>query len=527
MGVRIGNEDEADSNRTHSLNNFFSSGETTLWIYACFMILVCTLSLRVSDYRCMAGDMGLYLQCGQLLLQGQKPYVDFIDTNPPLIMYLSVLPALGQSTMGGDIVVWFQICMLGLSLLVIAILAALLLTSEIKRLFFPALLSISLLSCMSMLDYGQREYIFFLLFLPYFFFALLRSYDKKPGGRLYPILALLTGVLAGVGLSLKPQFLLFLLILEGWNAKNCGLSYLKFMLRPEFLCCIATGIVYVCHLYLLPADIKNGLFTELAPMMLKGFAAFDAESPFFLSPFWLPVTIFSLLATIFGFTQIKHKWTALPLVLMLIASVLLILFQAKNWSYYGIPLLGFSLLTFFCLVVHKEESKSAQVTRLAILFFSLVYAAGQLTWLYKVSSGMDFRFAPVVRKYASANDKVLYLDVTSCPWYAFAAHENIMPACRYLWLFPITITEFELSKKKNQRIKPLLEAREQKVIANILSDAEKNKPPLIVCRKDRAYKMPESFNLYQFLKNKGLSALFEKYTLQHEDSDFVYLTRLN
>lgn len=76
-------------------------------------------------------------------------------------------------------------------------------------------------------------------------------------------------------------------------------------------------------------------------------------------------------------------------------------------------------------------------------------------------------------------------------------------------------------------MRPALLEREERVIKNILRDAEKNKPPLIVCRKDRAYKLPESFNLFLFLNEKGLGTLFEKYTLQQEDSDFVYLTRKN
>lgn len=506
------------------LNGNSDSGR---WIIASLIILACTLFQRFSDFRTMAGDMGLYLQCGQLLLQGQKPYVDFFDTNPPLIMYLSTLPALGQLTAGGDILVWFHICMLALTLFISGLLAGLLWTSALKKFFFPALLCLSLLSAMSMFDYGQREHIFFLLFLPYFFFSLLRKSDKKPGGKFHTPLSIITGITAGIGFCLKPQFLLFALFLEAWTAKNAGLSYGKFFLRPEFISCVATGFVYVLHFILLPSDIKSGLFGELMPMMLKGFSVYDADRPFFLEGTWLPLTLFSLSALVTACLNLKNKWLALPFLLMLISSYLLILIQAKNWSYYGIPLLGFSILTVFVLLMDREENKKFRIISISITIGSMLYSAGQLWWLDKVAKGMDFRFAPVVRKFAQANDKVLYLDVTSCPWYAFAAHANIMPACRYLWLFPITITEHELTKKKNERMRPALLEREERVIKNILRDAEKNKPPLIVCRKDRAYKLPESFNLFLFLNEKGLGTLFEKYTLQQEDSDFVYLTRKN
>jgi hypothetical protein len=508
-------------------NNFGDSlipWESLTWLTTCFGLLLINFSQRVADYKTMAGDMGLYLQCGQLLLSGQRPYVDFFDTNPPLIMYLSMLPAFLHATISGDVVFWFQICMLALSMFVMAGLAVLLYQSELKRLIFPALACISLMSMMSMFDYGQREYIFFLLFLPYFFFCLVRSKEKAPGKKWYMPLAITFGIAAGIGFSLKPHFLIFLLFLEGWTAKNCGLSYLKYMLRPELLACIFTGLVYALHFLFLPSDIKFGFFDQLMPMMVNGFAAFDADKPFFLSSLWASLTIYSLIAIVLSIVYFKKMQLAFPLLLMLISSILLILIQAKNWSYYGIPLLGFSTLTYLFLLFNLNESTKTRITRYLFLFVCVIYSVGQLFWMNKVASAMDFRFAPVVRKYASAKDKVLYLDTTSCPWYAFAAHDGIMPACRYLWLFPITMSEYELSLKKNERIKPALLAREDEAIKNILKDAQKNKPPLIVCRKNRAYKMPEQFNLFEFLNQRGLAPLFAQYKLQHEDSDFVYLT---
>jgi len=498
--------------------------EPTIWLCVFALIIAGTFFLRVNNYKCMAGDMGLYLQCGQLLLSGQRPYVDFFDTNPPLIMYLSVLPAFAQFTAGGDITLWFQIIMLTLSIGIISSLALILRENTFKHLFYPALACVCLMSAMSMFDYGQREYIFFLLFLPYFFFCLVRSNSKTPGNKLYLPLAIFAGVAAGIGFSLKPHFLIFLLFLEGWTIKNCGLSYFKFALRPELLACTLTGLAYALHFLFLPAEIKFGFFDKLMPMMVTGFQAYDADKPFFLSNLFAILTTYSLIAFILLCINFKKTIFAFPLLLMLVSSVLIILLQAKNWSYYGIPLLGFSTLSYLVLLFELKENQHARLFRSITLILCLIYTGAQLFWLDKVANAMDFRFAPVVKKYASAKDKVLYLDTTSCPWYAFAAHEDIMPACRYMWLFPISMSEYELNLKKNERMKQAISAREDEAIKNILIDAQKNKPLLIVCRKNRAYKMPEQVNLFQFLKDKGLAPLFAQYKIQHEDSDFVYLT---
>jgi hypothetical protein len=49
-------------------------------------------SLLASPSRINA-DSAMYLQIGELLLHGQRPYVDFLDINPPMVMYLNVIPA--------------------------------------------------------------------------------------------------------------------------------------------------------------------------------------------------------------------------------------------------------------------------------------------------------------------------------------------------------------------------------------------------------------------------------------------------
>ncbi|HMY02717.1 MAG TPA: hypothetical protein PKA48_05155, partial [Candidatus Obscuribacter sp.] len=42
----------------------------------------------------ISADQSVYVQSGLLLLQGKVPYLDFFDFNPPLIVYLNVIPVL-------------------------------------------------------------------------------------------------------------------------------------------------------------------------------------------------------------------------------------------------------------------------------------------------------------------------------------------------------------------------------------------------------------------------------------------------
>lgn len=62
--------------------------ETTLLLAMSLFILL--------HHVCINLDSAGYVQAGQMLLEGQVPYVDFYDINPPWVMYVHVLPALAS-----------------------------------------------------------------------------------------------------------------------------------------------------------------------------------------------------------------------------------------------------------------------------------------------------------------------------------------------------------------------------------------------------------------------------------------------
>jgi hypothetical protein len=52
-------------------------------------------------------DCAINLAYSKLLMEGKLPYVDFVDTNPPLIMYICTIPvAIAQSLHLHVILVW-------------------------------------------------------------------------------------------------------------------------------------------------------------------------------------------------------------------------------------------------------------------------------------------------------------------------------------------------------------------------------------------------------------------------------------
>ena len=116
-------------------------------------------------------DQSVYLEIAQLILQGKIPYLDVFDFNPPLIMYLNVIPVLVSKALHVP-------APLGLSLTIIFLSAfscasAAWLAFKNRMVCSPIVL-FSLIFFFCPLptqgldtDMGQREHIFMLLYLPF------------------------------------------------------------------------------------------------------------------------------------------------------------------------------------------------------------------------------------------------------------------------------------------------------------------------------------------------------------------------
>ena len=148
-------------------------------------------------------DAAMHLSAGQMLLEGKRPYVDVIDTNPPLIFYLNVIPAFIAQVLSANAIVVFSITVL---VLVLASAWSVRLVvrgsqleydqSELALLLFAwvafaALTKYSELYITKLVGlFGQREHIFMLLYLPLFVVRWVRWH----GGRVRTGLAAAMGV---------------------------------------------------------------------------------------------------------------------------------------------------------------------------------------------------------------------------------------------------------------------------------------------------------------------------------------------
>jgi hypothetical protein len=96
------------------LPNRYPAASDGLWLGVALLVLgAAAVGLWKTPQR-INHDCALYLQQAEMLLDGAVPYCDFADTNPPLIMYLNVLPVALARTLGLPVIVTFQAFVLAL-----------------------------------------------------------------------------------------------------------------------------------------------------------------------------------------------------------------------------------------------------------------------------------------------------------------------------------------------------------------------------------------------------------------------------
>ncbi|UCC73373.1 MAG: hypothetical protein JSV86_02060 [Gemmatimonadota bacterium] len=284
-------------------------------------------------------DVGWLLYAAGEILNGSEPYVDVVEVNPPLILYFMVaVKAVSLLTGISDFIV-FHIVLLALVALSVWLGCSVLRRTipESHRLVVPSLclLSIAMLTTWAAYHFGQREHMAITLVLPYLFAAAGRAEGKElPTG-----IAVVIGVLAGVGVGLKPFFLPVWLGVEVYLAVTRSPSLWR---RPEQIALVAVLVAYALSvLVFVPA------YFELAALAARPYRSYHSKA---LSQIVTSAgTLFAMLVLLASSNvpasgPLKRLRGVLTVaMLMFVAGVVL---QGKGWGYHWLPVqvLGVLLL---------------------------------------------------------------------------------------------------------------------------------------------------------------------------------------
>lgn len=290
-------------------------------------VVIGLLGVLLQSLTYLNHDVAWVLFSAQWLIDGKQFGRDLIAPNPPLIWWISAIPAVVAKATGLAPVLVFRLFMaaaIAVSLAAADRLLAASGTSTVRRGMFLAL-GAYLLTIGAGSDFGQREWLAAILILPYLMAIALRL----GGGTVSVPSGLIIGAVAGLGIAFKPYFLLIPLLVEPmlWIRQKSVRS----IYRPE-----AIGALISVSAYLVAVWVyARPWLTEVVPDIARIYWAFSHP----LSELVVLMGAMTLLVIAGALVVMRTSPSAPAKILALAALGFLAaaIWQAKGYSYQVYP----------------------------------------------------------------------------------------------------------------------------------------------------------------------------------------------
>jgi hypothetical protein len=346
--------------------------------------LVVVVVLFVSIRSPLKDDVAWLLYVARRWMAGRELYVDVIEVNPPLIVWISAIP-IGLSG-------WLSIDTqyVAMPLFLVTVLACVWWSATLlkasggflaDRLPVFALIGAVFL-IVPAVDLGQREHLLAAAFLPYLviFAQRLEGY-RRPVGSL-----IAAGVLAGLGCALKPRYGAVFAVLE-CLALSRGL-------RPWRLMPVAAGLTllgYAC----LAAISCPAYLRRAVPLALALYGATDAPFLSLLSDSVLLIS--GQVVANFLLRLRRHDMAEYSLMLTLVSfaatSTAICFVDGKNWYYHQLPATMITILGL-ALWCASEFSRQRRLVRLPFVIATAAVLVFCFSSFRRFESGIEQAVEP-------------------------------------------------------------------------------------------------------------------------------------
>lgn len=512
-------------------------------------ILIMLLMLIVLDVRPINHDCLLQLEMGKMLVQGKVPYVDFGDFNPPLILYLNAIPALAAKIFAVDAASLFQLFVWSIVVWSVLFVERLWIRSELQVTQADTTLTLLSLSLFSLTAYilnsfGERDFLFIVLFLPFF----VTRWIRWQGGKVKSYMALATGVAGAVGACLKPYFVVIAVVLEVfwvmryWQTRN--------LWQTETIAFSLTGLCYAIHFLLLPSIVKANFFELWLPFVISRYSAYNQPVTTLLQmrTFWFVLVAALAPMAIVG-SRARGLWRMTPSISVLALGCLAVFFwQHKGWLYHLMPslasaslLVGMVATETFAFAEEQGHAKSfklrATTSGCCMFLYALVVIVGAGAALRSAhaegDAEMEMPFGRIISEYSSKGDAILTIATSASA--GSPLYTTLMlgrrPAHRYFYTFWMGMLYAEAQPDENGRFpyrsRTQAIPEEARFIAELEEDIAKNNPKLIFVRAaENCEGCPPRFNIMEYLTKIGtMDAILKNHNfLTISDGHAVFVT---
>ena len=313
---------------------------------AAFSLVLLAIVLGVVMFASLGSplkdDIAWLLYVARRWMAGRELYVDVVEVNPPLIVWISAVPL----TVAG----WFNVspqfvAMPGFVAVVLGCgwWAATLLRKQgglfRDRMPVFAVIGIVLLIVPAG-DLGQREHLLVAAMLPY----LILFARSLTGNRPATADAIVAGVLAGLGCALKPRYALVFVVLEGL-ALTRGMRPWRTLpiAAASSLMLYAGAVAALCPAYLQRA----------VPLALALYGATDVPFGRLLFEHLVLIAGEALAAALLWFRRhfLPERDLILTLTVFAVTSTVICFIDGKDWYYHRLPAIVATVLALLCWVV--------------------------------------------------------------------------------------------------------------------------------------------------------------------------------
>ncbi len=472
-------------------------------------------------------DPALHLQAAQLITQGKVPYVDMFDVNPPLIWYLDTIPAYLSELLNFPVTQSFNFFLVAIILYSVCTCLALFFSkakSAEAPFFMPFLIGLTLFNFFLRYDFGQREEIFVLLYMPFFILRWLRWQGRGVQSKFY---SCLIGIMGSLGICLKPFFLIPAALVELYFL----LDKRKFspLLTYETISCAAVGVIYAAHFLFVPELMRKTYFEFVIPAFALGYRFWDTSlAASFSEPAKRDVFFLMAASGILAVAMRKRSTLMLPLLVFVLASLIPYLLQFKGWHYHDQPVYAASFI-LACLQVgfllylaaqkvfrvvtgygenngvQAKFPKRAVLSCVVVLALGIAIKDGMDDYQIVVSDPRQFDmkiigysgtspqsdihspYTDLVLDGYKLGDKAIVMSNAVSPGYPWLTQLRFVPGSRHLHMVILSVLSYvkDILPKTDSNVK--LYSNMDRIVDEYAQDIEKNKPRFVFMQKGPDY----------------------------------------
>jgi hypothetical protein len=450
-------------------------------IWVSLITVIALLAWTMQDAILLKGDLSWQMHMARIVLNGGTYVKDFFEINPPLSIYLYMFPVLLQKYGGISCSIALRLCvyvLCAVSLMLCARLAKKIFQPKdinLKNAFLVSVLVVYLIVPLS--EFGQRECLLLYLVMPYFLLISARLSDQKTSLRF----SLLIGVLAGIGFSIKPFFLIAFMLVELLYLYRSNQRQITLWanFRPETICLALVGLLYLVWVMRMYPDYID----IVVPIARRFYYTFMGEP--WSRVLLADLTLYSAFILILYTTPlIKDPYPALthPLSVALIGFLLAYAWQQIPWYYHLYPALALALILcgfMFTVLLNAFQWSFADVC--------IVCLAGILFFAYPLHYIWDFYGSAVEQKKelqplidelhkTELNQPVYFFSCKTAYMVSVFEHAGVKHASRLQFLAWMT---YYLSLSDKTQLTVQQQADENFFVTMLSDDLQKNKPKLI------------------------------------------------